>query len=101
MRTRRLAIGLAAALVALAAVAAWYAAILEQPPSRTTDPHHHDLYVAGVFAAGFCLYALSRLREVSRGRARWAGASLWFVLAVIALLVVDAVAALSRLGVGP
>jgi hypothetical protein len=101
VRTRRIAIGLAAVLVALAAFVAWFAGAIERPPSQTTDPRHHEVYFAGAFAAFFFIYALWWLREVSRGGAGWARASLWYVLAVGALLFVDAVAAISRLGAGP
>jgi hypothetical protein len=85
--------------MALAAFVAWAAAWLEdQPASQSTDPHHRGVLTAGAFAAGFCIYALWRLREASRGRGGWLAASGWFAVALIALFVVLFVAFASRLG---
>ena len=97
--SRRIAFGLGCTLVALAAFVAWAAAWLEdQPVSQSIDSHHHGVVTAGAFAAGFCIYALWELREVSRGRQGWLAASGWFVAALIALFVVLIVAVASRLG---
>ena len=99
MTGRRISIALAAMLVALAAFAGWLAAWLEdQPPSQSIDPHHAGAGVAGIFAACLCAVALWQLGQVTRGRGAWSAASLWLVLAVAALLVVDLVALASRLG---
>jgi hypothetical protein len=96
---RRIAIGLAGTLIALAAFVAWAAAWLEdQPPSQSTDPSHVGVALAGAFAAGFCINALWHLREASRGRAGWLAASGWFAVALIALSVVPFIAFASRLG---
>jgi hypothetical protein len=54
--------------------------------------------IAGAFAACFCVVAVWRLREVSRGRRGWLGASVWLAFAVLALFLVDFVAVASRLG---
>jgi hypothetical protein len=97
--SRRIAIGLGGTLIALAAFVAWAAARLEdQPASQSIDPHHSGVITAGAFAAAFCIYALWQLREVSRGRGGWLGASGWFAVALIALFVVLFVAVASRLG---
>ena len=99
MTSRRIAIGLGGTLIALAAFVVWAAARLEdQPASQSIDPSHKGVITAGVFAAGFCIYALWHLREVSRGRGGWPGASVSFALALIALFVVLFVAVASRLG---
>ena len=99
MTSRRIAIGLGGALIALAAFVSWAAARLEdQPASQSIDPNHHGVLIAGAFAAGFCVYALWHLREASRGRGGWLAASTWFAVALIALFVVLFVAVASRLG---
>lgn len=98
MPSRRLAIGLGGALVALAAIVAWAAARLEnQPASQSIDPQHAGVATAGAFAVCFCIVALWKLRKASRGRG-WMGASVWLALATIALVVVVLVALASRLG---
>jgi hypothetical protein len=77
----------------------WAAARLEdQPANQSIDPSHSGVVTAGIFAAGFCIYALWSLRGVSRGRRGWVGASVWFALALIALFGVVLVAFASRLG---
>lgn len=99
MRSRQIAVGLGAALLALAGLVAWSAARLEdQPPGQSIDPQHVGVAVTGGFAAYFCAVALWRLRNVSRGRSGWLGASVWIALALAALVVVDLVAFASRLG---
>lgn len=86
-------------LVALAGFVSWSAARLEdQPPGQNIDPDHIGVVLTGAFAAYFCVVALWRLRDVSRGRDEWVGASTWIALAVAALLVVEFVAVASRLG---
>jgi hypothetical protein len=86
-------------LMALAALVAWAAARLEdQPASQSIDPQHGGVAIAGAFAACFCVVAVWRLREVSRGRRGWLGASVWLAFAVLALFLVDFVAVASRLG---
>ncbi len=86
-------------LVALAGFVSWSAARLEdQPPGQSIDPDHIGVALAGAFAAYFCVVALWRLRDVSRGHDEWVGVSVWIALAVAALFVVDLVAVASRLG---
>jgi hypothetical protein len=97
--SRRIAIGLGGVLIALAAFVGWAAATLEdQPANQSIDPNHHGVVTAGVFAAGFCVYALWQLREAARTRRGWLAASAWFAIALIALFVVLLVAVASRLG---
>jgi hypothetical protein len=51
--SRRIAIGLGGILIALAAFVGCAAAWLEdQPANQSTDPNHHHVVTAGVFAAG-------------------------------------------------
>ena len=100
MRARRLAIGLAVTLVCLAALAYTLAALIDfsLSGSQSLDPSRHGYAVAGALAAVLCVVALWRLREVARGRAEWGDAGVAFVIAVLALFVLLAVAVASRLG---
>jgi amino acid permease len=99
VRSRRIAIGLGATLLALAALVAWAAARLEdQPPAQSIDPHHVGVAVAGAVAAGSCIVALWQLRQATRGRSGSLVAWVSIALAVAALVIVVAVAFASRLG---
>jgi hypothetical protein len=84
-------------LLALAALAGTIAAWLEDlPQSQSLEPDHSGVGTAGLFTAVSCLVALWRLGDVARGRGRWLAASYWFALALVGLLVTDAVALASR-----
>ena len=99
MRSRQIAVGLGATLLALAAFAAWAAVRLEdQPSGQSLDPHHVGAVIAGAVAAGCCVIALWQLGEVSRGRSAWHVASVWVAFAAAGLVAVVAVAFASRLG---
>jgi hypothetical protein len=99
-RNRRLAIALAVTLLGFAALAYVLAALLDftLSGSQTTDPHRRGFAAAGAFAAASCIFALWRLREVARGRARWGDAGAAFGWAIFALFVLLFVSFASRLG---
>jgi hypothetical protein len=99
-RSRRIAFGLAAALIVLATLAVGLAAVADftLSPQQSLDPHRSGFGIAAGFAVAFCLVALWRLREVGRGRSGWLGTSVWFGLAVLALFVLIGVGVWSRLG---
>jgi hypothetical protein len=93
------AIGIGAALVALALLAGALAAWLEGgDPSQSLDPHHRGAGTAAVFAAVFCIFALRKLKQLGRDRAGWGEVLMVCVFAVGGLLFLDAVAFGSRLG---
>jgi hypothetical protein len=99
-RSRRLAVSLAVTLVCFGVFAYVSAALIDfsLSGSQSLDPHRRGYAVAGAVAAALCINALWRLREVARGRTGWgiAGASVWF--AILALIVLLLVAIRSQLG---
>jgi hypothetical protein len=97
----RFAIGLAALLVAMAALTGWQAATTVRSNAATlTNPGRAYAWVvtAGIFAACFCIPALWYLRRVWEGRRGWRAVMVSYPLAVIALYGVLVVAGLTGLG---
>jgi hypothetical protein len=99
-RNRRIAIALAVTLVCFAAFAYVSAALLDftLSGSQSTDPGRLGYAAAGALAAGLCINALWRLREVERGRTGWGDVGVSVYFAVLALCVLLFVAFASRLG---
>ncbi len=96
---RRLAVGVGAVIVALAALAGSFATWLESgDPTQSLDPHHRGAGTAAGLAAVLCILALRRLRELGRGRTGWWEVAWCSFVAVGGLLFLDAVAFASRLG---
>jgi hypothetical protein len=86
---------LGAVLLAAAVGAAWAAVQLDDPG---LDPDHSAVATAGLFAAGFCLFSLFKLIRVALKKSTWLSATVWLILAFLALLVLDVVAFATRLG---